>query len=59
MDHLNRGNLAEAADVLAQRVKAIQRAQEPKSGWDKAQLLELLPTTLSAAALEGEIALSA
>lgn len=56
---INSADYAEAVDIAAQRIKAVQRAKDPKGNWEKASLLELLPTSGAAAALEGEIALSA
>ena len=44
LDHLARGRTRRAADLAAQRMKAIERAMRDKGSWDAAQYLELLPT---------------
>lgn len=59
VDAISAGEYARAVDVAAQRIKAVQRAKDPKSNWEKASLLELLPTSSTGAALEGEISLAA
>ena len=43
LDLLIQGKVAEAMDVLAQRVKALERAQAD-GHWDAAQWMELIPT---------------
>ena len=43
LDLLVQGKVAEAMDVLAQRVKALERAQAD-GHWDAAQWMELIPT---------------
>ena len=43
MDHINRDELAQAMDLLAQRVLAIQAAKRKGGSWEKAEALELLP----------------
>ncbi len=43
MDHVNRDELAQAMDVLAQRVIAIQTKRKGGS-WEKAEALELIPS---------------
>lgn len=42
LDHLARGTPSKAADVVAQRIKAVERASH-ESHWGSAQFLELLP----------------
>ena len=42
LDHLARGELGQAADLLCQRIKALDRATQEGS-WQSAQFLELLP----------------
>jgi hypothetical protein len=44
LDHLARGRTRRAADLAAQRLKAIERAMCDKGSWEAAQFLELLPT---------------
>ena len=44
LDHLARGRTRRAADLAAQRLKAIERSMRDKGSWDAAQFLELLPT---------------
>ena len=44
LDHLARGRTRRAADLAAQRLKAIERAMRDKGNWEAAQYLELLPT---------------
>ena len=48
MDCINRDQLAQALDVMAQRVTAIQAAKRKGGSWDKAETVELLPGTGSA-----------
>eukprot|EP00973_Karenia_brevis_P012307 1671481-Karenia_brevis.AAC.1 len=43
MDHINRAELKQAMDVLAQRVITIQAAKRKGGSWEKAEGLELLP----------------
>eukprot|EP00973_Karenia_brevis_P016367 2241771-Karenia_brevis.AAC.1 len=45
MDHVNKGELKQAMDVLAQRIGSIQLAKKKGSSWEKAEGLELLPVT--------------
>ena len=42
LDHLARGSPSKAADVVAQRIKAVERASH-ETHWGSAQYLELLP----------------
>ena len=58
LDAINKSDLPRAADLVAQRIKAVQRAKDGKGTGEKAALLELLPTMSTSSALEGEIALS-
>ena len=44
LDHLARGRTRRAADLAAQRLKAIERSMRDKGSWEAAQYLELLPT---------------
>ena len=44
LDHLARGRTRRAADLAAQRLKAIERSMRDKGSWEAAQFLELLPT---------------
>ena len=43
MDMINRRELSQAMDVLAQRVVSIQRAKQKGGTWEAAELLELMP----------------
>ena len=57
LDHINRSELAQAVDLLSQRVVAIQAAKRKGGSWDKAESLELLPTSGLALAPGGLAAL--
>ena len=48
IDHVNREQLAQALDLMTQRVVAIQCAKKKGGSWEKAEALELLPGTGSA-----------
>ena len=43
LDHLARGEYGETADLLSQRLKALEKAQKDGNSWRQAQWLELLP----------------
>ena len=45
MDHIKASSVERAMDVLSQRVLAIQMAKKKGSSWERAEALELLPTT--------------
>ena len=53
MDHVNRRELAQAMDVLSQRILAIQMAKRKGGSWEKAEVLELLPPAGGALAPPG------
>ena len=42
LDMVSRGDVAEAMDVLCQRILAIQQAKSKGGSWDKAANIELL-----------------
>jgi hypothetical protein len=44
MDSINRREMAQAMDVLSQRIVAIQLAKRKGGSWDKAELVELVPS---------------
>ena len=49
MDSINRREIARAMDVLTQRILAVQAAKGKKGGnWEKAEALELIPSSSSA-----------
>ena len=43
LDHLARKEYGEAADLLGQRLKAVEKATKDGNNWSRAQWLELLP----------------
>ena len=43
LDHVNMGELAQALDVLVQRIGAIQIAKQKGSNWERAERSELIP----------------
>ena len=45
MDSVNRGELAQAMDVLAQRILALQLAKRKGGSWEKAETVELIPSS--------------
>ena len=58
LQHLLQDRLEEAADTIAQRVKAILMAKSEKGSWAKATQVELLPIDGTSVALPSEIALA-
>lgn len=50
MDHINRQEVASAMDVLAQRVLSIQAAKTKGGSWERAERMELLPSSATALA---------
>eukprot|EP00974_Lingulodinium_polyedra_P068884 6670192-Lingulodinium_polyedra.AAC.1 len=44
LDHLNRHEVPEAVDTLAQRVVSVQAAKQKGGSWEKSELMELIPT---------------
>ena len=49
LDHLALGRTKHAADIIAQRIKALERSIVDMGKWDHAQYLELIPPPQSAA----------
>lgn len=58
LSRLNAGRLPEAADFIAQRIKAVITAKQPKGSWEKAQTIELLTPTTASVVNQSEIALT-
>ncbi|CAE8604573.1 unnamed protein product, partial [Polarella glacialis] len=48
MDSINRREMVQAMDVLSQRIVAIQLAKRKGGSWDKAELVELVPSGITA-----------
>jgi len=57
IDHVNKDQMAEALDTMAQRVVAIQAAKRKGGTWEKAEAAELLPGTGSAVVPGGMLSL--
>ena len=45
IDAVNRNSIAEALDILVMRLHALQSAKSKGGSWDKAAVLELIPST--------------
>jgi len=58
LQRMGAGRLDEAADVLAQRVKAVLTAKAPKGSWEKGQIIELLPVAGGSVATAAELTLT-
>jgi len=58
LQRMGAGRMSEAADVLAQRVKAVLSAKAAKGSWEKGQQIELLPVTGAAVVTASELALT-
>ena len=59
MDLVKKKEVAQALDVIAQRIVAIQQAKKPQGKWEKAEQIELLPTGGSSLASSGMLSLLA
>jgi len=58
MQKLNQYKYAEAADVIAQRIKAVLSAKSAKGSWEKAQQIEVLATHGGPLATASELSLT-
>jgi len=59
MDCISKKELAQAMDILAQRILAIQSAKRKGGTWERAEMLELTPTSGAAMAPGGMLQLTA
>ena len=58
MDRINRSEVAEAMGILCQRIQAIQRAKTKGSSWEKAEAIELIPSSGASLAPSAMISLA-